>query len=196
MSSYKRTPASKYTVQTLNITSRKRKERMIATSNCSNDCFFAFLQCNGRGRREQIELSFSFSPLTDWVKGGIEGRFCRDPLPDFFFFFFFLQEAPLSISGMGKDVHSLILSIQHFLFQPQRRLPSRASWRMVLERLSWRVTCSNYASFRLLTVVRRGSCGFKRVHRGFLCAHKADMYDHLLRRYRSVQNLGTSKLHC
>ena len=30
---------------------------------------------------------------------------------------------------------------------------------MVLERLSWRVTCPNHTSFRLLRVVRRGSCG-------------------------------------
>ena len=30
---------------------------------------------------------------------------------------------------------------------------------MVLERLSWRVTCPNHASFRLLTVARRGFYG-------------------------------------
>ena len=30
---------------------------------------------------------------------------------------------------------------------------------MVLERLSWRVTCPNHASFPLLTVARRGSRG-------------------------------------
>ena len=30
---------------------------------------------------------------------------------------------------------------------------------MVLERLSWRVTCLNLASFRLLAVARRGPCG-------------------------------------
>ena len=105
----------------------------------------------------------------------------------------FLQEAPLSNSGMGKDINSLMLSIQHFfLLQPQRRPTSKATWKMVLERLPWRVTCSNYASFRLLTVARGGSCGSTRVYRGSLCAHKAEMYDYLLRRYRSVQNLGTS----
>ena len=60
---------------------------------------------------------------------------------------------------MGRDVHSLTLSIQHFLCRPRRRLPSNVPWRMVLERLSWRVTCPNYSSFRLLTVARRGSCG-------------------------------------
>ena len=37
-------------------------------------------------------------------------------------FQFFLQEALLGSSGMGRDVHSL-MSIQHFLCQPRRRLP-------------------------------------------------------------------------
>ena len=30
---------------------------------------------------------------------------------------------------------------------------------MVLQKLSWRETCPNHASIRLLTVARRGSCG-------------------------------------
>ena len=68
------------------------------------------------------------------------------------FFQSFLQEALVSSSGMGRGVHSLTLSIQHFP-------PSKARWRMVLERLLWRVTCPNHASFRLLTAARRGSCG-------------------------------------
>ena len=29
----------------------------------------------------------------------------------------------MSSSGMGRDVHSLMLSIQHFLCRPQRRAP-------------------------------------------------------------------------
>ena len=33
----------------------------------------------------------------------------------------FLQEALVSGSGMGRDVHSLTLSIQHFLCRPWRR---------------------------------------------------------------------------
>ena len=36
----------------------------------------------------------------------------------------FLQEAPVSSSGMGRDVLSLMLSIQHFLCRPQHLLPS------------------------------------------------------------------------
>ena len=37
----------------------------------------------------------------------------------------FLQEVLVSSSGMGRDVHSLLLSIQHFLCRPQRRPPSK-----------------------------------------------------------------------
>ena len=32
----------------------------------------------------------------------------------------FLQEAPVSSSGMGRDVHSLMFFIQHFLCRPRR----------------------------------------------------------------------------
>ena len=31
----------------------------------------------------------------------------------------------MSSSGMGRDVHSLMLSIQHFLCQPRHRPPSK-----------------------------------------------------------------------
>ena len=48
----------------------------------------------------------------------------------------FLQEALVSSSGMGRDVHSLMLSIQHFFCRTPRRPPSKVPWRMVLERLS------------------------------------------------------------
>ena len=80
--------------------------------------------------------------MTDWV----EGATC-------------LQEALISSSCMGRNVHSLILSIQHFLCQPRRRPSSKVPRRMVMERLSWRVACPNHANFRLLTAARRGSCG-------------------------------------
>ena len=33
----------------------------------------------------------------------------------------FLQEAIVSSSGMGRNVHSLMMSIQHFLCRPRRR---------------------------------------------------------------------------
>ena len=49
-----------------------------------------------------------------------------------------------------------MLSIQHFLCRPRRRPLSKLPWRMVLERLSWHVTCPKHARFRLLTGARRG----------------------------------------
>ena len=47
----------------------------------------------------------------------------------------FLQEALVSSSDMGRDVHFLMLSIQHFLCRPRRRPPCNVPRRMVLERL-------------------------------------------------------------
>ena len=70
----------------------------------------------------------------------------------------FLQEALVSRSGMGRYVHSLMLFIQHFFCRPRCRPFSEVPWRMVLERLSWRVIYPNHAIVRLLTVARRGSC--------------------------------------
>ena len=100
-----------------------------------------------------IPCPFQLSPFTTWVGGGKMTDDSAEILLQSF-----LQEATVSSSGMGQDVHSLTLSIQHFLCQPQHRPPSKVPWEMVLERLLWRVTCSNHASFCLLTVARRGSC--------------------------------------
>ena len=47
----------------------------------------------------------------------------------------FLQEAIVSSSGLGRDVHSETLSVQHFLCQPRHHPPSKVPW-MVLESLS------------------------------------------------------------
>ena len=52
------------------------------------------------------------------------------------FFRSFLQEALVSSSGTGRDVYSLMVSIQHFLSRPRRRPPSKVPCRLVLERLS------------------------------------------------------------
>ena len=71
----------------------------------------------------------------------------------------FRQKAVVSSSVMDRDVHFSMLSIQHFLRRLRRRLLSKVLRRTVLERLSWPVTCLNHASFRLLTVARRGSRG-------------------------------------
>ena len=50
-----------------------------------------------------------FIPRLIGSSGGHEGQFSRDPLP------VFLQETIMSSSCMGRDVQSLMLSIQHFL---------------------------------------------------------------------------------
>ena len=39
----------------------------------------------------------------------------------------FLQKALASSPDMNRDVHSLVLSIQHFLYSPRRRPPSKVS---------------------------------------------------------------------
>ena len=53
----------------------------------------------------------------------------------------------MSSSGMAREVHSFMFSIQHFLCQPRRRPPSKVPRRMVLERLSWRGTCLKPCKF-------------------------------------------------
>ena len=58
----------------------------------------------------------------------------------------FLQEAIMNSSGMGRDIHSLTSSIQHYLCLPRWCcLPSKVPWRMVLGRLLRHVTCLNHA---------------------------------------------------
>ena len=64
----------------------------------------------------------------------------------------------MNSSDMGRDVHSLTLSIQQFLYDHGVAHPPGCR-RMVLERLSCSVTCPVHVGFRLLAVARRGSCG-------------------------------------
>ena len=101
-----------------------------------------------------FSLHFSSVQSFDWL--GCSGDM-RDDSAEILFQPF-LQEALVSSSGTGKDVHSM-LSIQHCLCWPWRHTPSKVPWRMVLERLSWHMTHPNHASFHLLTVASRGSCG-------------------------------------
>ena len=58
----------------------------------------------------QLHCSVQFSPLTDWVVWGD----MRDDSAEILFQCF-LQTALVSSSGTGRGVHSLMLSIQHFL---------------------------------------------------------------------------------
>ena len=75
----------------------------------------------------------------------------------------FPREALVSNSAMGRNVHFLMLSIQHFLCKPRRRAPpppppaALRGW--ILERLSWSITCLIHARFRFSTVAKRSSCG-------------------------------------
>ena len=87
----------------------------------------------------------SFQTIDLWSHRG-DTR--KDSAAILFQFFFPLQVAIVSSSGMGMDVHSLMLSIQHSLCHqwchPLYKVPTR----MVLELLSWCVTCLNHVNFR------------------------------------------------
>ena len=115
--------------------------------------------CHHPHRFNELVLFSSVQSLGRLGRRGDMRNNSEEILFHIFFFFFLLQEAHMSGSGMGRDAHSLMFSNQHFIFRPQRHQPSKVPGRMVLGRLLWCVTSPNYASFCLLTVVRRGSCG-------------------------------------
>ena len=82
-----------------------------------------------RGDKTDDSAEILFNPL-----GGCSVRFSSVQTPDRLghrgdktddsaeiLFKSFLQEATVSYSGIGRDVHSLMLSIQHFLYRPQHR---------------------------------------------------------------------------
>ena len=108
-----------------------------------------------------------------WGGGRHKGRFSRDPLP------VYLQEALVSRSDMSREVHSL-MSIQHFLCQTRRRPSSKMPRRVVLQSLSWRVTCPNLQSFRLLRAARWGSGGSARK---LILLHTQSLVVEMLRRF-------------
>ena len=93
--------------------------------------------------------SVQLSPLTEWVTGNDSAGVV---------FQSFRQEALVSSSGMGRDVHSLMLSFQHFLCPPRHCPPSEVPWRMVSVRLLWCVTCLNRASFSFDTLTNSSCC--------------------------------------
>ena len=77
--------------------------------------------------RAGVFSSVQTSPLTNWVVEAtwptIQQRFPSST---------FLHEALVSSSGMGRDVHALIVSVQHLLCRPRRRPSSKVPWGMVL----------------------------------------------------------------
>ena len=74
--------------------------------------------------------------------GGHKEQFSREPLP------VFSAGGPCEQYWQGQGCpHSLILSIPHFLCRSRHRPPSKVPLRMFLERLMWRVTCPNCASY-------------------------------------------------
>ena len=77
--------------------------------------------------------NFQFSSVQSLDRFGRRGDM-RDDSAEILFQSF-LQEALVSRSGMGRDIHSLTLPTQHFLCRPQHRSPTKVPWRMVLERL-------------------------------------------------------------
>ena len=91
-------------------------------------------------------VQFSSVQSLDWLGHWEEHnrQISRDPLPVF---------SAVSSSGNGTDVHSLMMSIQHFLCWPWCHPPSKVPWRMGLERLSRHVTCLNHERFQLSTKI-------------------------------------------
>ena len=81
----------------------------------------------GCSLRELIYQGFQFSSVQSFDRLGRWGDM-RDNSADLLFPSF-LQEAPVSSSGMGRYVHSLMLSILHFLCWPQNHPPSKVAWR-------------------------------------------------------------------
>ena len=97
-----------------------------------------------------------FSSHTKWQNewsGGHEGRFSRNPIP------VFSAGDPYEQFWHGQGC--LLFDVVHQAFPLRSRScpPALVPWRMVIERVSWCVTCPNHASFPVLTVARRASCG-------------------------------------
>ena len=100
-----------------------------------------------------FSVQFSSVPWLIELSGGHEGRMSSDPLP------VFSGGGPYKQFWHGQgcphldDVHPAFPLLT--TVSPTLQVP----WRMVLERLSWHVTCPNHARFRFLIVARRSFCG-------------------------------------
>ena len=67
----------------------------------------------------------------------------------------FLREAIVSSSGMDRDVHSLMLSVQHFLCRPRRRQPFKGALKDGFGEAVVACVCLSRASFRFLSCQKR-----------------------------------------
>ena len=93
---------------------------------------------------------------TKWPNGwsgGHEGRFSRNPIP------VFSAGDPCEQFCHGQGCPLFDVVHPAFPLRSRRCKPSLVPWRIVLERLSLRVTCPNHASFPFLKDARRASCG-------------------------------------
>ena len=91
-----------------------------------------------------VSARYQFSSVPWLIRGNM-----RDDSEEILFQSFLL-EAIVSSSGMGRNVHSLMLSIKHFLCWPQSCPPSKVPWRMDLEWLLRCVTCQTMQHGSLL----------------------------------------------
>ena len=134
--------------------------------------------CLGEPGENQKEVQFHSVQSHDW-SGGFLGVFFGGDIRDYLseiLFQSFLLEALVSGCDMGRDVHSMMLSIQHFLCWPRCHPPSKVPWRMVWRGClrmwhvwSWQLpeqcdmsdldSCQNNVICRILTVARTGFCG-------------------------------------
>ena len=96
---------------------------------------------------------FQFIPWPNDVVREHGRRFSRDPLP--------VLSAEGRCEKFWHGQGCSLFDVVHpaFPLPTKASQPSKVPWRMVLESLSWRVTCPNLVNYRLLTVGRRGSCG-------------------------------------
>ena len=97
-------------------------------------------------------VQFSSVPWLIGSSGEHKWWLSRDPLP------VFSAGGPCKHFWHGQ-ISPLFDAVHQAFPLPTTALPTLHPWRTVLEMLSWCVTCPNHASFCLLIVARRGSCG-------------------------------------
>ena len=85
--------------------------------------YFSFSLIRRGKRRSKSTSSFQFSSVQSLDRLSCRGDITDDSAE--ILFQSFLQEAIVSTFSLGRDVHSLTLSIQHFLCRPRRRPSSK-----------------------------------------------------------------------